>query len=253
MRFLLILLVFCSQLICDRHMSSFTKDVILLLVNESNDIENKSGNVYLSSWADSTHYYLKVQFNESDPELSDNTGNLSINYLTSESNLFFKTKKCVSDPDLDDMKFIQICLYKDKTFCPMFSYYLSPQEDISPIYRLIKSHRIKSTVSKGDLDYIYPAYLIENPPEFKAGLDSLNALIQKNISTKNDTLGQVLVNLVIDSEGNAEVGEIINKSGDPVIYEYASTIAETVVREPFIPAKHRGHIVNSYYTLCFRL
>ncbi len=48
-----------------------------------------------------------------------------------ERNPFFKATKCTPAPEEDDLRAIQICLNKDKTFCPMFSYYITPSEDIT--------------------------------------------------------------------------------------------------------------------------
>lgn len=234
-------------------MTRFTKTVVILLVQSTTKQKETSGNVYLSSWSDSSHYYLNVQFCEDNSGSSGGNGRISVKYLTSERNPFFKANKCASDPDEDDLKSIQICLNKDKTFCPMFSYYITPSEDISPLYELVKSQKIKINVSESDLNYIYPAYLVETPPMFKSGLDSLHTIIRNNIKTTSEVHRQVLVNLIVDQNGNATIDGIEKGSGDISTDTRALSIAEIVAKEAFVPAEHRGIAVKSYYTLVLRL
>lgn len=251
--FLFSIIMTCLQPISYERMSHFTKAVVMLLVKSDDEQKTISGNVFLSSWSDSSHYYLKVQFGEGNSGSSDNKGRISVKYLTSERNPFFKATKYTSAPDGDDLKSIQICLNKDKTFCPMFSYYITPSEDISPIYELVKSQKIKTNVSESDLNYIYPAYLVETPPMFKSGLDSLQTIIQKNVKTTSKVHRRVLVNLIVDQNGNATIDGIEKGSGDISTDTRALSIAEIVAKEAFSPAVHRGVVVRSYYTLVLRL
>lgn len=251
--FLSFVIMTCLRPVCYDRMTPFTKAVMMLLVKGGNEQKTYSGNVFLSSWSDSSHYYLKVQLGEGNSRSSDNKGRIVIKYLTSERNPFFKATKCTSGPDEDDLRFIQICLNKDKTFCPMFSYYITPSEDISPIYELVKSQKIKTNVSDSDLNYIYPAYLVETPSMFKSGLDSLQTIIQKNIKTTSKVHRRVLVNLIVDQNGNATIAGIEKSSGDLSTDTRALSIAEMVAKEDFVPAVHRGVVVRSYYTLVLRL
>ena len=234
-------------------MTRFTKTVVMLLVQSATKPMEASGDVFLSSWSDSSHYYLKVQFCEDNSGSSGGNGRISVKYLTSERNPFFKTTKCISDPDEDDLKSIQICLNKDKTFCPMFSYYITPSDDISPLYELVKSQKIKTNVSDSDLNYIYPAYLVETPPMFKSGLDSLQSIIQKNVKATSYVHRRVLVSLIVDQNGKATIDGIEKGSGDVSTDTRALSIAEIVAKEAFVPAEHRGIAVKSYYTLVIRL
>lgn len=135
----------------------------------------------------------------------------------------------------------------------MFSFYITPQEDISPLYELVKSQKIKTNVSASDLNYIYPAYLVETPPMFKSGLDSLHTIIQKNVQTAPKVHRRVLVNLIVDQNGNATIAGIEDGSGDISTDTLALSIAEMVAKEAFVPAVHRGVVVRSYYTLVLRL
>lgn len=250
--FILFMIMTCLRPLDHERMTRFTKTVVMLLVQSTTKQMEASGNVFLSSWSDSSHYYLNVQFCEDNSGSSGGNGRISVKYLTSERNPFFKATKCTSDPDEDDLKSIQICLHKDKTFCPMFSYYITPQEDISPLYELVKSQKIKTSVSASDLNYIYPAYLVETPPTFKSGLDSLHTIIQKNIKTTSKVHKRVLVNLIVDQNGNATIAGIEDGSGDISIDTRALSIAEMVAKEAFVPAVHRGIVVRSYYTLVLR-
>ena len=139
--FILFMILTCLRPLGHERMTRFTKTVVMLLVQSTTKQREASGNVFLSSWSDSSHYYLNVQFCEDNSGSSGGNGRISVKYLTSERNPFFKATKCTSDPDEDDLKSIQICLNKDKTFCPMFSFYITPQEDISPLYELVKSRQ----------------------------------------------------------------------------------------------------------------
>ena len=251
--FLSFVIMTCLRPVCYDRMTPFTKAVMMLLVKGGNEQKTISGNVFLSSWSDSSHYYLNVQFCEENSGSSGGNGRISVKYLTSERNPFFKATKCTSGPDEDDLRFIQICLNKDKTFCPMFSYYITPSEDISPLYELVKSQKIKTNVSDSDLNYIYPAYLVETPSMFKSGLDSLQTIIQKNIKTTSKVHRRVLVNLIVDQNGNATIAGIEKSSGDISTDTRALSIAEMVAKEDFVPAVHRGVVVRSYYTLVLRL
>lgn len=251
--FILFMILTCLRPLGHERMTRFTKTVVMLLVQSTTKQREASGNVFLSSWSDLSHYYLNVQFCEDNSGSSGGNGRISVKYLTSERNPFFKATKCTSDPDEDDLKSIQICLNKDKTFCPMFSFYITPQEDISPLYELVKSQKIKTNVSASDLNYIYPAYLVETPPMFKSGLDSLHTIIQKNVQTAPKVHRRVLVNLIVDQNGNATIAGIEDGSGDISTDTRALSIAEMVAKEAFVPAVHRGVVVRSYYTLVLRL
>lgn len=243
----------CLRPVCYERMTHFTKAVVMLLVKDGYRQKSISRDVFLSSWSDSSHYYLNVQLGEENSKSSGNKGRIAVKYLTSERNPFFKATKCTPAPDEDDLKSIQICLNKDKTFCPMFSYYITPQEDISPIYELVKSQKIKINTSESDLNYIYPAYLVETPPMFKSGLDSLRTIIQKNVKTTSKVHRRILVNLIVDKNGNATVDGIEKGSGDISTDALALSVAEIVAKKAFSPAMHRGVVVRSYYTLVLSL
>lgn len=251
--FYLFIITTCLRPVCCERMTQLTKAVVMLLVKGDNEHKTISGNVFLSSWSDSSHYYLKVQFSDENSKSAGNNGRISVKYLTSERNPFFKASRCTPAPEGDDFRSIQICLNKDKTFCPMFSYYITPSEGISPLYELVKSQKIKTNVSASDLNYIYPAYLVETPPMFKLGLDSLHTIIQRNLTITSKVHSRFLVNLIVERNGNATIDRIENSSGDISTDTCVLSIAETVAKEAFVPAVHRGVVVRSYYTLVLRL
>ena len=88
---------------------------------------------------------------------------------------------------------------------------------------------------------------------FKSGLDSLHTIIQKNVQTAPKVHRRVLVNLIVDQNGNATIAGIEDGSGDISTDTLALSIAEMVAKEAFVPAVHRGVVVRSYYTLVLRL
>lgn len=135
----------------------------------------------------------------------------------------------------------------------MFSYLISPDRDISQIIKIIEKRKIKSKVSEADLNHIYPAYLVESPPEFKLGQDSLQAIIQKNLGSVAEFHRKVVINLIIDRSGYAEIHGIEIGSGDIDVDRKALSIAELIAKNEFVPAKHRGFDVKAYYTLVIRL
>ena len=49
---------------------------------------------------------------------------------------------------------------------------------------------------------------------FKSGLDSLHTIIQKNVQTAPKVHRRVLVNLIVDQNGNATIAGIEDGSGD---------------------------------------
>lgn len=135
----------CLRPFCYERMTNLTKAVVMLLVNGDNEQKTISGNVFLSSWSDSSHYYLNVQFCEENSGSSGGNGRISVKYLTSERNPFFKATKCTSAPDEDDLKSIQICLNKDKTFCQMFSYYITHRKTFLHYMDLLNLRRSRQT------------------------------------------------------------------------------------------------------------
>lgn len=249
---LIVLMMICQPIGCWK-LSPLTKEVVKLLVEDADEQRIASGDVYLSAWTDSSHYYLNAQLIRDNSKVSPSKGRPHVKYLTSQGNPFFKANRCSPAPNQDDLKHVQICLNKDKSFCPMFSYYTSPTEDISQIIKIIERHKIKSKVSKADLNYIYPAYFVESPPEFKLGRDSLQAIIQKNLGSVAKFHRKVVINLIIDQRGYAEIDGIEVGSGDIDVDRKALSIAEMIAKNEFIPAKHRGFEVRSYYSLVIKL
>lgn len=96
---LIFMIMTCLRPFCYERMTNLTKAVVMLLVNGDNEQKTISGNVFLSSWSDSSHYYLNVQFCEENSGSSGGNGRISVKYLTSERNPFFKATKCTSGPD----------------------------------------------------------------------------------------------------------------------------------------------------------
>lgn len=77
--------------------------------------------------------------------------------------------------------------------------------------------------------------------------------LTKEVGSVAEFHRKVVINLIIDQRGYAEIDGIEAGSGDIDVDRKALSIAEMIAKNEFVPAKQRGFEVRSYYSLVIKL
>lgn len=253
-------------------LTDFTKELISLYINDVENLKAKDrkDEIIIISVTDTSYYNLSVFANNSIEYkyCSDDfvgqtlySGHL-IRVFGDTSSIFYfvneKTKlqkKCNDYYKLMeyDPNVWQVCFYKDKSFCKMYTYKMSPWEDISIIQSLVEKY-FEVPNSPRENNSIFGIAEVEIEPKFVLGEDSLRQLLSSNFEKKQYN-GQsripVIVNLVIDKSGKARLKGISESSNNTEIDNEALRVAEILCRYKFIPASHRGEKVNAIFPVLF--
>jgi hypothetical protein len=227
--FMICIFVTCQTKIDNVVLTDFTKELILMYINDSSNLESKKrkDDMIVISHIDTLYYCLSVFANNGKEYKfcrEDFVGQASymehsVKVYGNEESIFYSVskkiespKKCGNNYTEYDPSVWEICLYKDKSFCKMRTYKVT------------------------------------------AGEDSLRHFISSNFQKKNSlNLGKtpVAVSILIDKNGKGTFQEIIKSSGDAEIDSEAVRVTEMLCKYNFIPATHRGQKVNAIYPVLF--
>ncbi len=270
----------CSFMSCKKKhnnvdLTDFTKELISMYIKdfdlENHDARNRKEEIIIISGTDSYRYYLSIFANNSKEYKfcrEDFVGQTlqsgySIRLFGDESSMFYsidqkikKQKRCKNKYIEYDPPVWQVCFYKDKSFCKMKTHKITIDEDISAIQSLAeKYYKVSDILINEVLDNeVYHVGEYENDPEFILGDDSLRQIISSNFKPhKKDNLGKIpiIVGIVVDKNGKATFREITKSSNDIELDSEAIRVAKLICQNYFIPASHRGEIVNAYYSILF--
>lgn len=173
------------------------------------------------------------------------------------NNLFFKCEnpkeiKCKEyDAPLPyeyDPPIWYFTLHKDTTFCKMRTRKEQVyDDDISSIEQLSSKYfRTSETIH----NEIFEASEINTPPYFILGNDSLHKIIQDNFDAP--TGKRVIVDLLIDKQGNVYDYKILRSSGDTDVDKEALRVVEIISNYSFSAPMHGNERVNSRFTIPIR-
>ena len=128
--------------------------------------------------------------------------------------------------------------------------------DISIIKNIVEKYFSVSEVNtEVDSNEIYQWYEVEESPKFSLVEDSLRHIIDRNLKIKqreNFTKVPIVVNIIVDKEGNATLNEVIKSSNNEELDNEALRVIEIICQYKFVPAFHRGQNVNATYSVIFK-
>ncbi|MDR1553981.1 MAG: hypothetical protein LBS69_11065 [Prevotellaceae bacterium] len=253
-------------------LTDFTKELILLYVNDSNNLEakNRKDEIIITSFTDTSYHYLSVFANNGREYKfcrEDFVGQtLYLGHLIrvfgDEGSIFYSTrkknkrlKKCKQDSIIYDPNVWNICFHKDLSFCKMKTYKITVDEDISSIQNLAEKYfNVLDTVHEKNDNEIYQAHEVENSPEFALGEDKLRHIISSNFKIHKESIFDkvpIVVGIIVNTQGKATVNGIIKGSDDIELDNEAIRVAEIICQYEFIPASHREQNVNAIYPVAF--
>jgi len=249
-------------------LTDFTKELISLYINDIENLnaKNRKDEIILISSSDTYNYYLSAFANNSKEykfcreDLVGQTLHLGhlIRVFGDKSSMFYsinkkinKQKRCKDNYIEYDPNVWQVCFYKDKSFCRMRTYKVTPNEDISEIQSLAEKYfKVSDTI----FNEVYQSSEVENQPQFILGEDSLRKIISSNFKiNKQGTFGKIplVVGIIVDKKGKATLKGIIKSSNDNELDKEAIRVTEIICQYDFIPATHRGETVNANYSIMF--
>lgn len=249
-------------------LKEFTKHLIELYIN---DIENlnakrRKDEIILISNTDSLYFYLDIFSNntgEYEFDRDDYIGRTMylghlVRIFGDNNRIFYSANKNpvrhsrISRNKIEyDPNIWTVCFYRDTTFCKAKTNKGTPSEDISEIEKLSEKYFNVSSVEQNEL---FQFYEVENSPKFSQGEDYMRKLIHSNFSVHKkgeyDNI-PLVVNLIVDKNGNATVKGIMKSSHDAELDLEAIRVSEIICQYDFIPASHRGEKVNVIYPIVF--
>ena len=102
-----------------------------------------------------------------------------------------------------------------------------------------------------DLDRIYPGFEVEKQAEYMFGRDSLSKITRKfpcyrgNRQEFTGIYRYIVLNRVVNKNGNSEATKVEVSSGDTNIDSLAIVYFNSMLKDSFYPAELRGEKVNS--------
>jgi len=256
-------------------LSDFTKEFISLYMNELDDyyrrVRDEKVEIIISTYTDTSNYYLEIFFNDLKMYKcwrDDFVGKTSylwkrvMVYGDMESVFYTVKKELKPQKPCRKVEYLEydpptwtIALNKDLSFCKMRTYKTRIDDDISSIQNLAaKYFKIPETIHEDN--YIYGReWGAEVGAQFPFYEDHLRRYISSNFKVKKELNYifriAVVVSIMIDKNGNAMLVGIARSSDDAEVDAEALRIAEEICKYKFVPATHRGEIVNSYSSIIF--
>jgi hypothetical protein len=251
-------------------LTDFTKEFISLYINdiENVNVKDRSDDIIIISFTDTSYYCLSIFANNSKSYKfcrNDFVGKTVflghlIRVFGNKNSIFYskneditKQKPCKANFIEYDPSIWQVCFHKDEHFCKMKTYKVTADGDISKIQRLAEKFFGTSDIPVEN-NNIYQNTEVEIAPQFLLGEDSLRNLISSNFKIKKKNVQDkmpVIVDVVIDKNGEATLKGVKKSSNDIEIDNEALRIAKIVCQYKFIPAIHRGENVNAIFPIVF--
>ena len=249
------------------YLTEFTKDLVSLYVKD-NCINNNGGKeeIIIICSSDTLYYCLSI-FSNNPNDYEFNTYNyrgktfwnsFTIKVFGEDNVMFYSQKKeniCVSSCDWIieeyDPTVWEIYFKRDKSFCEMKTRKETVEKDISDIRDLAKKY---FRINSDNPNELYEVGEVEQEPEFIFGNDSIQGIIRMNFKQiERDNLPSivVVVNTIVDENGNAFVDGIAKSSDNENIDNEAIRVANIVCSTKFLPAKHRGKPVKALFPIVF--
>ena len=145
----------------------------------------------------------------------------------------------------------RICRHRDGSFCKMLTQLESPYDDIHWIEEIAKKNMNIGPEIQEDLDRIYPGFEVEKQAEYMFGRDSLSKITRKfpcyrgNRQEFTGISRYIVLNIVVNKNGNSEATKVEVSSGDINIDSLAVVYFNSMLKDSFYPAELRGEKVNS--------
>jgi len=255
-------------------LTDFTQKLISMYISdiENFNAKNRKDEIIVISVVDTSYYYLSVFSNNSKEYKfcrEDFVGQTlylghSVKIFGDESSIFYSVKntiktqkKCKDVVSFYDPSVWRFCLHNDQSFCKMQTYKVTKDGDISVIQNLAAEYfNTLDTVCEMNKNKIYQFFEVENEPKFALGEDSLRHLISSNFEIKRSNIQgkvPVVVDIVIDKNGNATLRDVKKSSNDREIDREALRITGIICQYKFTPASHRGEKVNVIFPIMFLL
>ena len=154
-------------------------------------------------------------------------------------------------------------LHNDLSFCKMRTSKVRADEDISDIQRLAERHfKVSNCMPEMHENEVFSFWDVDSPPKFVLGEDSFRSFMTSNLKIKSEHLQRrftIWIDIAIDKDGEASlegvgVQGLVGATNEQrnELWNDARRVAEKINQFEFIPAMHRGQIVNSAYTIFFR-
>ena len=155
-----------------------------------------------------------------------------------------------------------IVFHKDLSFCKMRTIKGRADEDISDIQRLAERHfKVSNCMPEMHENEVFGFWCVDSPPKLVVGEDSLKRLISSNLKPREDWVHNrftMWIDIAVDEDGKATVRNLtlqglvgVPRERTREMWNDARRVAEIITQHEFIPASHRGHIVNSIYSTPF--
>lgn len=149
---------------------------------------------------------------------------------------------------MDEMKSFVLCFHKDNSICELYSYEISPVYNI-PVLRYFEDlHRINVPEIDPDIDrtlFWVDKKAVTLKPEKDISFELSRILHENGINDNNRSIIQLSIS--VDKSGHAIPKEVMplfegECDEEDVIIQ---TLMEYIENMSFVPASHRGAVVNS--------
>ncbi|MCM1503169.1 MAG: hypothetical protein NC115_10980 [Bacteroidales bacterium] len=242
-------------------------DFTRLVINEylSQEVKTASaGTIIVHTWDDEHHYYMQIfddtagyydvsgmnemAFDGTEVKVAGVPvpflfgGNPKPWHIKEKSNVYINY-----DPVI-----WQVAFHKDGTLCKMFTHKGTADGRIDDIIALSSQCLAGVSLVGYDEEYVYNNALVDTPARFEYG--DLQKMMAANVKVKRGAMCQsipVIINMIIDKDGNARIGEFVRKSEYEDVNMDAFHVAEIISGYKFVPAVHRGERVCVNYALFF--
>jgi len=249
-------------------LTDFTKELISFYIDDplNSDAKIRNDEIIIISYSDSLFYYLSIFANNSKSykfcrdDLVGRALHLGhlIRVFGDENNMFYFVIEKIKSQNKCNKKYAEfdpnvwrLRFHKDQLFCKMGTMKTAPEYDLSAIQNLVEKYFETSEIIDND---IFQSHEVANGPKFILGEDSLRHLLSSNFSVRKEgNFGKIpiVVGVLVDKSGKAVLNGIMKTSNDKELDNEALRVAKIVCSYDFIPASHRGEVVNVIFPIVF--